>query len=108
MAEEVFFNKNDYKILEALIERECNSPVASLTIKQLINITQMSLSKVRSVKDKFILTDYIQEGSKDGNEKTFFYTHEGLIHFKNIFGFADEDIENMVSDFNNKDENREE
>lgn len=107
MSENVF-NKNDYKILEALIERECNCSVASLTIKQLMKITKLSVAKVRSVKNDFLLLDYIQEGSKDGNEKTFFYTVKGLDHFKNTFRFNDEDIKNMVSDFNDKDENREE
>lgn len=98
---EVLFNKNDYKILESLIERHCNAPVASLTIKQLMNITKMSLSKVRSVKDNFLMMKYIQEGSKDGNNKTFYYTDEGLNHYKLAFGFTDEDIEEMIINFEN-------
>lgn len=98
---DVLFNKNDYKILESLIERQCNAPVASLTIKQLMNITGMSLSKVRSVIGKFLLMNFIKEGSKDGNNKTFFTTDEGIKHFKLAFGFDDKDIEEIVADFNN-------
>ncbi len=98
---DVLFNKNDYKILESLIERQCNAPVASLTIKQLINITGMSLSKVRSVIGKFLLMNFIQEGSKDGNNKTYFTTEDGVKHFKLVFGFNDNDIKEIVEDFNN-------
>lgn len=105
---DVIFNKNDYKILEALIERKCTAPVASLSISQLKNITGMSLSKIRSVKDKFLLMNFIQEGSKDGNNKTFYTTDEGLKHFKLVFGFNDDDIEEMINDFRNMYEDGEE
>ena len=98
---DVLFNKNDYKILESLIERQCNAPAASLTIKQLVNITGMSLSKVRSVKDKFLLMNFIQEGSKDSNNKTFFFTEYGLNHFKLVFGFTDDDINEIIDNFYN-------
>lgn len=104
---DILFNKNDYKILEALIERQCNTPVASLTIKQLVNITQMSLSKVRSVKDNFILMEFIKEGSKDGNNKTYFITEKGLKHFQSAFGFDNDRIDEIIQDFeNNYDENK--
>ena len=96
---EVIFNKNDYKILESLIERKCNAPASSLTIKQLIKITEMSLSKIRSVIGKFILMNFIKEGSKDGNNKTYFVLEEGITHFKMVFGFTDDIINEMISDF---------
>lgn len=99
---DILFNKNDYKVLETLIERECTTPVASLTIKQLINITEMSLSKVRSVKDNFIMMRYINEGSKDGNNKTFYVTEEGVKHYKLVFGFDDEKIDEIINDFDKK------
>lgn len=96
---DILFNKNDYKILEALIERECNSPAKSLTVKQIIKITEMSLSKVRAVISKFLLINYIQEGSKDGNSKTYYFTDEGVNHYKAVFGFSNEDVEDMISSF---------
>lgn len=96
---EVLFNKNDYKMLESLIERECNAPAASLTIKQLMRITEMSLSKIRSVKDNFILMNFIAEGSKDGNSKTYYITQQGVEHFKLVFGFDDDKINEMIDDF---------
>lgn len=96
---ETIFNKNDYKVLEALIERKCNAPAASLTIKQLIKLTGMSVSKVREVKNNFLLMNFIQEGSKDSNNLTFYYTEKGLNHFKLVFGFKDEDINEMIINF---------
>jgi len=96
---EVIFNKNDYKILESLIERKCTAPASSLTVKQLIKITELSLSKVRSVIGKFILMDFIKEGSKDGNNKTYFALQAGITHFKMVFGFTDDVINEMISDF---------
>lgn len=105
---DVIFNKNDYKILEALIERKCTAPVASLSISQLKSITGMSLSKIRSVKDKFLLMNFIQEGSKDGNNKTFYTTEEGLKHFKLVFGFTDDDIEDMINGYKELCEDEEE
>ena len=96
---ETIFNKNDYRILESLIERKCNAPAASLTIKQLINLTDMSQSKVRSVKNNFLLMHFIEEGSKDSNNKTFFYTEKGLNHFKSVFAFNDDDIKEMMVNF---------
>lgn len=97
---DVLFNKNDYKMLEGLIERQCDAPAASLTIKQLMKITGMSLSKIRSVKDNFIIIGFIQEGSKDGNSKTYYVTEKGLEHFKRVFRFNDENINEMIEDFN--------
>lgn len=96
---QILFNKKDYVVLEALIERTCNSPVASLTIKQLMRITRMSLSKIRSVKNDFLLMNFILEGSKDGNNKTFYYTDEGLNHFKKVFNFSDDRIKQMQLNF---------
>lgn len=99
---DVLFNKNDYKILETLIERECNAPAASLTIKQLMSMTGMSLSKIRSVISNFLLIGLVKEGSKDGNNKTYYCSPEGLAHFKLVFGFKDDDINEMVISFNNE------
>ncbi|HCL4447294.1 TPA: transcriptional regulator [Clostridium botulinum] len=97
---EVLFNKNDYKMLESLIERQCDAPAASLTIKQLMKITEMSKSKIISVKDNFLLMKFISEGAKDRNSKTYYITNEGLNHFKLVFGFTDEDINEMIDNFN--------
>lgn len=99
---DIIFNKKDYVILETLIERNCTTPVASLTIKQLMKITDMSLSKVRSVKDNFIMMEFIQEGSKDGNNKTFYVTDKGIEHYKLAFGFDDEKINQIIDDFEKK------
>jgi DNA-binding transcriptional regulator GbsR (MarR family) len=99
---DVLFNKNDYKILEILIERRCSAPAASLTIKQLSEVSGMSLSKVRTVVNNFLLMNFVQCGSKDGNNKTFLHTEEGVKHYKLVFGFDDEKINEMISNFENE------
>lgn len=90
-----FFNRNDYKVLECLIVRDCNSPVASLTVKQIINLTELSQTKVRTVLNQFGLMKFLQAGSKDGNKNTYYYTNEGLEHFKKAFAFDDKAIEEL-------------
>lgn len=98
----ILFNKNDYKVLEELIVRQCNIPVASLTIKQLMEITGMSLSKIRSVKNNFIMIGFIKEGSKDGNKKTYYITDKGIDHYKEVFDFDEEKIDKIIDEFENK------
>ena len=98
---DILFNKRDYIVLEILIERNCTTPVASLTIKQLIKLTNMSSSKVRSVKDNFLMMELIAEGSKDDN-KTFYITDKGIEHYKLAFGFDDAKINEIVNDFEKK------
>lgn len=90
-----FFNKTDYKVLECLIAKNCMSPVASLTIKQIIEFTELSQTKIRSVINQFKLMSYIKDGSKEGNNKTYYITNEGVEHFKVAFNFNDDEIEEI-------------
>lgn len=90
-----FFNKTDYKVLECLIAKGCLSPVASVTIKQIMEFTELSQTKVRAVINQFKLMNYIKDGSKEGNNKTYYITNDGIEHFKIAFNFDDIDIEEM-------------
>jgi DNA-binding MarR family transcriptional regulator len=71
------FNKSDYNILADLVERECFSEIASLSIKQISEHTKLSIPKIRLVIKSFLLMGIIQEGAKDGISKTFYATDKG-------------------------------
>ena len=94
------FNKRDYKVLEELIANECVSPVASLNRVQLMNLTGLSSSKIRSVIKYFLITDLILEGTKDGQFKTYYISKAGIENFKRAHNLMDEDIENMMNERN--------
>lgn len=94
------FNKRDYKVLEELIVNECVSPVASLNRVQLMNLTGLSSSKIRSVIKYFLITDLIFEGTRDGQFKTYYISKAGIENFKRAHNLMDEDIENMMNERN--------
>lgn len=73
----VIFNKNDYNILGVLVEKQCFTEIASLSIKQIASHTQLSIPKIRLVIKSFLLMDLIREGAKDGISKTFYCTEKG-------------------------------
>jgi DNA-binding transcriptional regulator GbsR (MarR family) len=73
----VIFNKNDYTILSVLVEEQCFSEIASLSIKQISANTKLSIPKIRLVLKSFLLMDLIREGAKDGISKTFYCTDKG-------------------------------
>lgn len=108
MEGDVFFNKNDYSILELIIVNECISPWRSLTTKYIIDNSNLSHVKVRQVLKTFTLLKYVNEGAKDGNKKTYYATKDGIDHYKQVFGYNDEDIEDLIINYqeelNNKGE----
>ena len=72
------FNKNDYNILSVLLENKCFTEIGSLTIKQISNLTGLSIPKIRLVMKTFLLTELTKEGARDGISKTFYITEEGV------------------------------
>lgn len=94
------FNKNDYVILEMLIAEECNSPYKSLTKQFIIKQSGFSHVKVQQVLKSFLLVGFVKEGTKDGNNKTYYYTDKGKEHYMQVFEYSNEDIEILVE--NNK------
>lgn len=95
----VYLNKNDYSILELIIVNECVSPWKSLTTKFIIEETGLSHVKVRQVLKTFVIMKYISEGAKDGNNKTYYATEEGINHYKQVFDYDDIDIEDLIANY---------
>lgn len=99
MEDKVYLNKNDYAILELIIVNECVSPWKSLTTKFIIEESGLSHVKVRQVLKTFIIMKYVSEGAKDGNNKTYYATEEGINHYKQVFGYDDYDIEDLIANY---------
>lgn len=99
------FNKNDYIILETLVGNECITPFRSLTIKHLVNACKFSHIKIRQTIKTFQIYDYIKEGSRDGNTKTYYVTNLGVKHYMEVMNYNEEDISNLIEQYrNNKEE----
>lgn len=105
------FNKSDYTILDAIIGNECTSPFQSISTQYIIDKCGYSHVKVRQVLKNFVISDFIREGIKDGNKKTYYVTEKGKAHYMMVMGYNDEDIEDLIYEYreiNNRDENKEE
>lgn len=87
--DDIVLNKNDYRMLNKLMDSECYSPMESLTLKALSESTNMSISNLRIIKSNFLLMGLIKEGAKDGNSKTYYITEKGENHVKKAFGITD-------------------
>lgn len=98
------FNKNDYIILEMLIAEECNSPYKSLTKQFIIKESKFSHVKVQQVLKSFLLIGFVKEGTKDGNNKTYYYTDDGKKHYMEVFEYSEDDIKLLIE--NNKEDIR--
>lgn len=93
------FNKSDYAILELLIGCECFSPFKSLSKQSIMSNTKYSHVKVQQSLKGFMLVDFVREGAKDRNNKTYFCTEAGLEHYKKIFDYTDEDIDKVIDNY---------
>lgn len=102
------FNKSDYVILESLIGYKCTTSYKSLSIKFLVEICHFSHVKIRQTIKRFMIYDYIREGSKNGNTKTYYVTEEGLKHYMSVMNYDEEDIIDLIEDYENKIEKGEE
>lgn len=100
----VNFNKNDYTILEKLIGYECKTPFRSITINYLVKFCKFSHIKIRQTIKTFQMYDFVREGSRDGNTKTYYVTDSGIEHYKEIMGYDEDDIENLIENYKNKKE----
>lgn len=87
------FNKSDYVILTHIYHNNFNSPVNAISTLDLIDESGLSSSKVRNTISEFIRIGYLIEGLKDGNNKTYYISNEGIKHFEDMFGKSDR-IEN--------------
>lgn len=71
-------SKNDYLVLAALYNDDCNTELKSYTINKLQLITQLSTSKIRKTIKIFLDTGYIDEGCLQRTAKTYYITKDGI------------------------------
>lgn len=86
MTNNVIFNKSDYKILTTLLDKECFSEIASLSIKDIATFSELSIPKVRMTLKSFLLTDLVRLGAKDGVSNTYYITEKGLDFINKALG----------------------
>ena len=96
------FNKNDYIILESLIGNECITPFRSLTVKYLVDNCKFSHVKIRQTIKTFQIYDYVKEGSRDGNTKTYYVTNLGVKHYMEVMDYNEDDISELIEQYRNK------
>lgn len=97
--EDCNFNKNDFAILEILIGNECNTPFKSLTVKYLIEESKFSHIKVRQTMKSFQIYGIVKEGAKDGNNKTYYVTKEGIEYYCKIMNYNEIDLEDLITSY---------
>ncbi|AEB77423.1 hypothetical protein [Clostridium botulinum] len=71
-------NKSDYKILELLLEKQCTTEYKSLTVKEISNSIDLSISQVRNILKLLTMLNLIANGSKQGKQNTYYITTEGM------------------------------
>lgn len=94
--------KKDYAILELLICKECFSPYSALSTPDIIAETKLSHVKIGQVVKNFTIFGFLAEGHKDEKKKTYYVTNEGIQHYKEQLKYTDEDMIEMVDDYNKK------
>ena len=72
------YNKTDYEILYFLNDEDFNSEFKSVTIKTIIEKLKYSESKIRMAINGFLKDNYVKEGIKQGQAKTYYITEEGI------------------------------
>ena len=79
---------NDYRILKSIINKNDKSKGFSMmkgtTIKEIVANTGLSDKKVRITINKFLKEEFICEGLKNGNQKTYILTVEGFQELNKI------------------------
>lgn len=74
----VNISKNDYLTLVILLENECTTEMRSFTLKNIADITELSLSKIRKTVKMFKSMEFIKEGAVQHNAKTYYITKKGI------------------------------
>lgn len=73
-------NQTHYKILKILYDKNKNSAVESISLKEIINCCHIQLSKISIYKQILTLVNsgYISQGLRDGKENTYYITQLGI------------------------------
>lgn len=92
------FTQNDIRILRAITNSDRtkgNSKFTATTLKEIRETTGFSHQKVRSTIINFLNMGYVQEGFKNGKQKTYMLTKEG-------YNFIEESIINILEVMENE------
>lgn len=78
-------DKLDIDILYILYCENALTDISSLEVKKIMDITEMKTSYftiLRRINAKLITNDYISEGYKMGNSRTFYISQKGIEYLK--------------------------
>lgn len=99
-------DKLDIEIMYILYHKEAFTDISSLDIKSIIAITEINTSYftiLRRINNKLKPSQYIYEGYKVGNSRTFYLSDKGIEYLKtNIL--CKEDIYEYVEEINELEE----
>lgn len=74
----IILTMNEYKILAYLYQNDYYTELQSITIKELQEKTNLSISKIREAIKKFKTLNYINEGFKHHKAKSYYITQKGI------------------------------
>lgn len=77
-------SRNDYKILLEIYKYGCINEMKSITINKIQELTDLSLSKIRTTLSYFKDQNYVAEGVMQHSAKTYYITAEGIVKIHQI------------------------
>lgn len=83
----MLLNLNDIDIIKAMMDKNTGrgfSKSYGSTVKDVEEITELSISKIRSSINKFKNMGWIDEGVKDGKTKCYYVTEEGIAGLEDL------------------------
>lgn len=76
--------QSDFELLEVMVKAKSFGPYQGLTIKELVEKSNYSHTKIRSSMRVLIANKYLQEGFMNRNAKTYYVTDEGIELMKDL------------------------
>ena len=70
--------KNDYSILNILLDNACTTALKSYTVYEIHNFTKLSLVKIRQSVSHFVKIGLMNEGLYSRKAKTYYITQDGI------------------------------
>ena len=83
-------NQTHYKILKMLYDKNKNSAVESISLKEITDCCHIELSKISIYKQILTLTQegYVNQGLRIGKENTYYITQLGINAKQQLEGVA--------------------
>ena len=83
-------NQTHYKILKMLYDKNKNSAVESISLKEITDCCNIKLSKISIYKQILTLTQegYVNQGLRIGKENTYYITQLGINAKQQLEGVA--------------------